>query len=65
MPMNARTRGRQAKIQREAEGYLELGMLYPPTRLADVGPPGDPAKLDIGAAFLCGGTLSAILFSLA
>ena len=55
--MNARTRGRQAKIQLEAEGYLELGM--PEHALQTLGRLGDPAKFDVGALYLWGEGLGA------
>jgi Flp pilus assembly protein TadD len=56
--MNARTRGRLAKIQREAEGYLELGM--PEHALQALGRLGDPAKFDVGALYLWGEGLRAL-----
>ena len=56
--MNARARARQAKIQCEAEGYLELGM--PEHALQTLGRLGDPARFDVGALYLWGEGLRAL-----
>lgn len=50
--MTTRRRIRRARIQREAEGYLELGM--PEHTLETLGRLGDPAALDSHALYLWG-----------
>lgn len=53
--MSARDQVRQAKIRREAEGYLELGM--PQHALDVLGRLGDPTALDGHALYLWGEAL--------
>lgn len=56
--MNTRTGVRRAKIQREAEGYLELGM--PEYALRALGRLGDPAAFDGETLYLWGEGLRAL-----
>jgi Flp pilus assembly protein TadD len=58
MPMNARTRIRRTKIQREAEGYLELGMAEHALRA--LGRLGDPAEFNSNTLYLWGEGLRAL-----
>ena len=56
--MNTRSRIRRTKIQREAEGYLELGM--PKYALRALERLGDPAAFDREALYLWGESLRAL-----
>lgn len=56
--MSTRLRIRRTKIQREAEGYLELGM--PTNALQTLGRLGDPAAFTSEALYLWGESLRAL-----